>query len=67
MENCKYGKQIGKILDIKNKQKHHQAQKPILLGLESEKYENKIQNFENLGNLQNLTKVAPEDLFWTPR
>ena len=42
MEHFPYGKQIGKILDIKNKQKRPQAQQPIWLGLESEKSENTI-------------------------
>ena len=46
IENCPYGKQIGKTLDIKNTQQRPQAQKPILLGLESEKSENNISNFE---------------------
>ena len=35
VEHFQYGKQICEILDIKNKQKRSQAQKPILLGLES--------------------------------
>ena len=42
MEHFPYGKQIGKILDIKNMQKRPQTQKPIFLGLESAKYENQI-------------------------
>ena len=42
IENSQYGKQIGKILDIKNTQKRPQAPKPIFLGLESEKSENQI-------------------------
>ena len=42
------GKQIGKILDIKNKQKRPQAPKPIFLGLESEKSENLVPNFDFL-------------------
>ena len=46
-ENCQYGKQIGKILDLKNKRKRHRAPKHILLGLESEKSENQILNSEN--------------------
>ena len=46
IENCQYGKQIGKILDIKNTQKRPQAQKPIFLGLESEKSGNQVPNFE---------------------
>ena len=40
IEHCQYGKQIGKILDIKNTQKCPQAQKPTFLGLESDKSEN---------------------------
>ena len=46
IENFQSGKQIGKILDIKNRQKRPQAPKPIFLGLESEKYENQVQYFE---------------------
>ena len=42
MEQFPYGKQIGKWLDQKNMQKRPQAQKPIFLGLESEKSENQI-------------------------
>ena len=48
IENCQYGKQIGKILEIQNKQKRPQAQKPILLGLESEKSENEVPKFDFL-------------------
>ena len=40
VEHFPYGKQIGEIFDIKNKQKRPQARKPIFLGLESEKSEN---------------------------
>ena len=47
MEHCKYCKQIGKMLDLKNRQKRPQAPKPIFLGLESEKSENQIPYFEN--------------------
>ena len=47
VEHFPYGKQIGKILDQQNMQKRPQAQKPIFLGLESEKSENWIPNFEN--------------------
>ena len=46
VEHFPYGKQIGKILDIQNLQKRPQAQKLIFLGLESEKYENRIPQFE---------------------
>ena len=42
VEQFQYGKHIGKILDIKNKQKRHRAPKHILLGLESEKSENQV-------------------------
>ena len=42
IEHFPYGKHIGKILDMKNLQKRPQAQKPILLGLESGKSENQI-------------------------
>ena len=38
-QNCK---QIDEFLDITNGQKRPQAQKPIFLGLESEKTENQI-------------------------
>ena len=34
-------------MDVQNRQKRPQAPKPIFLGLESEKYENMIQNVEN--------------------
>ena len=47
MENFQYGKQTGKILDIKNRQKRHRVPKHILLGLKSEKYGNQVPNFEN--------------------
>ena len=40
VEHFQDGKQIGKILDIQKRQKRPQAQKPILLGLVSEKSEN---------------------------
>ena len=46
MEHFTYGKQIGKILDIKNKQERPQAQQPIFLGLETEKSGNHIPKFE---------------------
>ena len=49
MENGPYGKQIGKMLDIKNTQKRPQAPKPIFLGLESERSENQVPNFEFFG------------------
>ena len=47
MEHFQYGKQIGKILDIKNRQKRHRAPKHILLGLNSENYGNQVPSFEN--------------------
>ena len=46
MNNFPYGKQIGKFVGQQNKQKRPQAPKPIFLGLESEKYENRIPNFD---------------------
>ena len=45
VEHFQYGKQIGKILDIKNRQKRHRAPKHILLGLKSEKSGNQVPNF----------------------
>ena len=42
IENLQYGKQIGEILDLENRQKRPQASKPIFLGLESEKSGNQI-------------------------
>ena len=42
VEHFPHGKQIGKFLDLGTMQKRRQAQKPILLGLESEKFENQI-------------------------
>ena len=47
MEHFQYGKQIGKILDIKNKQKRHRAPQHILSGLKSEKSGNHVPHFEN--------------------
>ena len=44
-QNCK---QLDDFLDQQNEQKRPQAQKPIFLGLESEKYENRIPDFEFL-------------------
>ena len=46
VEHFPYGNQIGKILDQQNTQKRPQTQKPIFLGLEAEKTENQILNFE---------------------
>ena len=45
VEHFQYGKQIGKILDIKNRQKRHRAPKHILLGLKSEKSGNLVPAF----------------------
>ena len=47
VEHFQYGKQIGKILDIKNTQKRHRAPKHILLGLKSAKTGNQVPNLEN--------------------
>ena len=48
IENCPYGKQIGKFVDPKKCQKRPQAPKPVFLGQESEKKsENWIPIFEN--------------------
>ena len=57
MEHFPYGKQIGKLLDQKNTQKRPQAQKPIFLGLESEKSEHWIPHFEIF---ENYIKFAHE-------
>ena len=51
IENCQCGKQIGKFVDQKNKQKRPQAQKPIFVGLESEKSENMVQHLYVLKNI----------------
>ena len=48
IENCQYGKQIGKMLVLRNTQKRPQAQKLIFLGLEAENSENHILNFDFL-------------------
>ena len=47
IEKLQCGKQFGKIVDQTNCKKRPQAPKPIFLGLESEKSENQIPNFEN--------------------
>ena len=57
VEHFPYGKQIGKILTLKNCQKRPQAPTPILLGLESEQPGNRIPNFEFL---ENYMKFAHE-------
>ena len=48
VEHFQYDKQIGKILDMQNKQNRHRAPKHILLGLESAKYGNQVPSFGNL-------------------
>ena len=57
VEHFPYGKQIGNFGGPKNMQKLPQAPKPIFLGLESEKYENRIPDFENL---EHYLKLAHE-------
>ena len=47
VEHFQYGKQIGNILDIQNRQTRHRAPTHILLGLKSEKSGNQVPNFEN--------------------
>ena len=54
VEHLQIGKQIGKILDIKNTQKRHRAPKHILLGLKSEKSESQVPHYENLENILNV-------------
>ena len=46
VEHFQYGKQIGKILDMENKQERHRAPKHILLCLEYEKSGNQVPNFD---------------------
>ena len=46
MGKLQYCKQFDVFLDMKNMQKRPQAPTPILLGLESEKSENGIPNFD---------------------
>ena len=48
VEHFQYGKQIGKILDIQNRQKRHRAPTHILLGLKSEKSGNQAPHFEDI-------------------
>ena len=57
VEHVPYGKQIGKLLDIKKKQKRHRAPKHILLGLKSEKSGNQVPIFENY---EKYIKDAPK-------
>ena len=45
MEDLQIGKQIGKILDIENRQKRQLAPTHILLGLKSEKSGNQVPLF----------------------
>ena len=75
IENLQYGKQTNDFLDIKNWQKHPQAPKPIFLGLESEKSENQVPNFENVEkcekdahkkSLQNGSYAFPNELMRFP-
>ncbi len=56
VEHFQYGKQIGKLLDIKNTQKRPQAPKPIFLGLEYEKVQ-KVDFFEYVRNEAMLVLV----------
>ena len=71
VEHFQYGKQLGKILHIKNKRKRHRAPKHILLGLKSEKSGNQVPNFENFENnlkpaheisVQNGSDAFPNEL-----
>ena len=57
MEHFQYGKQTGKILDLKNTQKRQRAPKHILLGLRSENSGNQVPTFENF---ENYLKFAHE-------
>ena len=52
VEHFPYGKQIGKILGIKNRQKRHRAPKHTLLGQKSEKTGNQVPNFEKNENTE---------------
>ena len=61
MEHFQYGKQIGKTLDIQNRQKRAQAQQTIFLGLESEKSENQIR-FLKKENMKIILNVLMEIL-----
>ena len=70
VEHFQYGKQIGKILDIKNKQKRHRAPTHILLGLKSEKSGNQVPNeifekylkFAHGISVQNGSDAFPNEL-----
>ena len=57
VEHFQYGKQIGKILDLKNKHKRHRAPKHVFLGLRSEKSGNRVPYF---GNFETYLKIAHE-------
>ena len=57
IENCPYGKHIGKILDQQNGQERPQAQKPLFLGQEAEKHGKLVPNFEKFGK---SVKDAPK-------
>ena len=68
IEKNQYGKQIG---DMKNRQKRHQAPKPILLGLESEESENRIpclglfekyMKLTHTNSVQNVCDAFPNEL-----
>ena len=61
MEHFPYGKQIGKIMDQQNRQTRPQAPKPIFLGLEFEKSENQILNFENEKYLKFAHHISVQD------
>ena len=54
MEHFQYGKQIGKILDIQNRQKRHRAPTHILPGLKSEKSGHRVPNLDFFENILNL-------------
>ena len=58
MEHFQYGKQIGKTMDMTNRQKRHGAPKHILLDLESEKSGNKVPYFENFENLKLAHEIS---------
>ena len=51
VEHFQYGKQIGNMLDIKNKQKRQRAPKHILVGLKFEKSGNQVPSFEKFENI----------------
>ena len=56
VERFQYGKQIGEILDIQNKQKNPQAQKPILLGLKSEESGNQVPNLNTFEKYEKCSR-----------